>query len=34
MQTFTLKEAAALIANKYGWHEGAQKTLLAATTRC
>lgn len=28
MQTFTLEEAAALIANKYGWHEGAQDTLL------
>ena len=28
MQTFTLEDAAALIANEYGWHEGAQKTLL------
>ena len=28
MQTFTIEEAAALIANKYGWHEGAQKTLV------
>jgi hypothetical protein len=28
MQTFTLEEAAAVIANQYGWHEGAQKTLL------
>jgi hypothetical protein len=28
MQTFTLEEAAAVIVNQYGWHEGAQKTLL------
>jgi hypothetical protein len=28
MQTFTIEEAAALIANNYGWHEGAQDTLL------
>ncbi|MGH8584633.1 MAG: hypothetical protein ACREWE_00060 [Gammaproteobacteria bacterium] len=29
MQTFTLEEAAGLIANKYGWHEGARQTLQA-----
>jgi hypothetical protein len=28
MQTFTLEEAAAVIANQYGWHEDQQKTLL------
>jgi hypothetical protein len=28
MQTFTIEEAAALIANKYRWHEGAQRILL------
>ena len=27
MRTFTLEEAAALVANKYGWHESARKTL-------
>jgi hypothetical protein len=27
MQTFTIEEAAALIANRYGWHEGEQGTL-------
>jgi len=27
MQTFTIEKAAAVIANKYGRHEGAQKTL-------
>jgi hypothetical protein len=28
LKTFTIEEVAALIANKYGWHEGAQNTLL------
>jgi hypothetical protein len=29
LKTFTIEKAAALIANKYGWHEGAQNTLQA-----
>jgi hypothetical protein len=28
METFSIEEAAALIANKYGWHEGGQQSLL------
>jgi hypothetical protein len=28
METFPIEEAAALIANKYGWHEGGQQSLL------
>jgi hypothetical protein len=28
METFTIKEAAALIANKYGWPEAGQQSLL------